>query len=430
MHFWIEKQDPKTTIFKFIDTVKNTINVGDDAIIKIDTSAGTSHYEADSKENLFSYDAIRDDNLLQVVGWLSSGQPYAVLKSISIVFHYERQQLKARLESQADRDQISLSWAGQAPQGKAAAGLLIRFMEAIFRKYDALPDSALFAVHGTQALSSASVLPEQLVHRMSESATLMNHLLVEKTKEVCDTVTDAAKKLRNEADAERAKLHDAHSDAMAQLQKEREAFEAEKKQFDDQKSTLIRRNLLSKINESLEKRGREFKLSKETYKKTWPIQAVCLLLALLALSGIFVFGQHVLAATPSPYHLLPFSTSVVTLLSTAVFYTRWHNQWVSRHADLETRNQLLEYDMLRASWVAEFLLEYKDERGQGLPDSVIQVMTKNLFEGQNKLESATHPAEDMASFITRINRVRLGSDEMEFEADTKGTKKAKAGKAR
>jgi hypothetical protein len=109
--------------------------------------------------------------------------------------------------------------------------------------------------------------------------------------------------------------------------------------------------------------GKAFQLSDETNKKGVPVQVACVVLAILAVIGITVSGYFVFTdAEAKWHHILPLTSSIMILVSTAIYYIRWNDSWLGRHADLEIRNQLLRQDMLRASWFAEMLFQYKDER--------------------------------------------------------------------
>lgn len=60
-----------------------------------------------------------------------------------------------------------------------------------------------------------------------------------------------------------------------------------------------------------------------------------------------------------------------------------------------------------------------------VPDAVIQVMTKNLFDLQAGHEPAKHPVDDLAAFIARMNRIRVGDGEIEMNAAGSGKTKEK-----
>ena len=82
--------------------------------------------------------------------------------------------------------------------------------------------------------------------------------------------------------------------------------------------------------------------------------------------------------------------------------------------------------MARASWFAEMLFEYKDDKNGTVPESVIRVMTKNLFELQaGSGDSVKHPVDDVAAFLSRVNRIRLGEGEVEMDAVANGQTKKK-----
>lgn len=423
MKIYIPKEPVDVALPKFLMTFCALFSDAYPSRFVMDTSAGTNHIDVSfHSRNEASSIAERED-VKNVLSWLNSNS-LAMLGKMQIVLNFSgtNEQLSISLIRGATSDEILLSWTANQQPAQWKSSKTTNLLNEIPKHYKASPVDNLGPAPSKSKADESNEAIRAVAYQFSEANLKLIHVVGEKLKELCDTVTTTASKLRAESDEERRQLRLEHKSAMANLQTERSQFEAEKQEFNDQKSTLVRRKLSDMMNTLLKEQGRQFELSPKTYRKSYVIFAIYALLAAAQFALAAIFCVRALE-TPALQNAIPFSLSALGFISTMIFFIRWQHNWVARHADLETRNQVLQYDMMRASWFAEFLLEYKEERAHELPDAVIQVMTKNLFEGQPVMGAASHPAEDVASFVNRLNRVRVGEKDVEIEAAPKPKRK-------
>lgn len=115
----------------------------------------------------------------------------------------------------------------------------------------------------------------------------------------------------------------------------------------------------------------------------------------------------------------PFTIAAALFAGTVIFYFRWTSRWADRlaHNDLEV--QQYASDILRASWVAELLFEYKDEQDKEIPAEVIARMTEGLFHRREFGAHAYHPSEDLASMIGGIRKIKATPSGVEIDTNLK-----------
>ena len=126
-------------------------------------------------------------------------------------------------------------------------------------------------------------------------------------------------------------------------------------------------------------------------------------------------------------HLVPAIVKQVTFsalfVTTAVFFTKWNNQWFQKHANEEFRLKRMELDIDRASWFVEMAFDWKDEKGEAIPEALIERLTHGLFV-ETSGDHPVEPSESLAHALLGAARfkVKLPGD-IEVEYDRKGVEK-------
>ncbi|MDB6024170.1 MAG: hypothetical protein JWM68_393 [Verrucomicrobiales bacterium] len=235
----------------------------------------------------------------------------------------------------------------------------------------------------------------------------MSDLLIKKTEEL-----DAAyNKRRLDLDAD-------HKQREEKLGKQEELFSLEKKKFDARENTVVRRDLLSRIEAIIEKQ-KSIEISDATIKKREPIHRFCQFAMLVAVAMAAVFGYKVFTDSVFDWHhLLPFSTGTILFVSTGIFYIRWNDQWFKDHAHAEFQNRKFYTDILRASWIAELLFEWKEKKEVPFPDTLISSYTSNLFVDTVSDARTPHPFDDLSSAMKDITKLKVGKGSVEIEKPT------------
>ncbi len=112
------------------------------------------------------------------------------------------------------------------------------------------------------------------------------------------------------------------------------------------------------------------------------------------------------------FYYFPFATSWLFFISTLVFFLTWlrSNHKASMNHDLEKVR--LEYDMHRASWLAELILEAKNPTRPGaeefdIPESLLNQLSYRLFERRDS-SKADHPIEELQRYAKQFKRLSVG----------------------
>ena len=198
------------------------------------------------------------------------------------------------------------------------------------------------------------------------------------------------------------------------------------KELDDRAAKHARRQHYKDIKEKFKSWSEEFQVTKGTtdLRKSVMLMTVILLLLFGGLAGFFLFqsttaedNTHLIAA------VIKQITFTLMFVSTAFFFIRWNNQWFQRHANEEFRLKRMELDIDRASWFVEMAFEWKDEKGEEIPTSIIDRLTVGLFSEEDR-EPLSEPHDSLTQARLGASRftVKL-SDGTEVEYDRKGVQK-------
>lgn len=211
-----------------------------------------------------------------------------------------------------------------------------------------------------------------------------------------------------------------------ELERRAAELDARKKELDDRAAKHARRQHYKDIKNKFESWSTRFEVSEGTRKLRTSVTVFTLILLLLfaGLAAWFLF-QSVTAG--DALHLVPAIVKQITFsalfVTTAVFFTKWNNQWFQKHANEEFRLKRMELDIDRASWFVEMAFEWKDEKGEEIPETLIERLTQGLFVEAGG-DHAVEPAESLAHALLGAARfkVKLPGD-IEVEYDRKGVEK-------
>ncbi len=143
-------------------------------------------------------------------------------------------------------------------------------------------------------------------------------------------------------------------------------------------------------------------------KKRQPIHFICLATMGLGLCFIAAFGYKTFTdPTADLHHIIPLSTGIVLFVSTAIFYIRWNDLWFKEHANAEFENRKFYVDVVRASWIAELLFEWKDKKEVPFPDQLITSYTTGLFQNSDIVKTTKHPFDDLKSLAGSVSEIKF-----------------------
>ncbi len=290
---------------------------------------------------------------------------------------------------------------------------------------------------GASSLSNLSNLlgPEAQKHFEAREVALA------KLEKLTATLLQDVEKARQERDREfqgkEAALEEKYEQRLAELESQHqsrqkamadrsEELDKLRKELDDRAAKHARRQHYKDIKEKFKSWSETFQVTKGTSDLRKGVFRMTLFLFLLfgGLSAYFLFqsitaqdNSHLIAA------IIKQVTFTLLFVSTALFFIRWNNQWFQRHADEEFRLKRMELDIDRASWFVEMAFEWKDEKGEEIPSSIIDRLTAGLFI-EERSEPSTEPHDSFAQALLAASRftVKL-SDGTEVEYDRKGVQK-------
>jgi hypothetical protein len=443
MDLYIEKEPAVDAVRRLIRVALGMKNFHRLTQMSVVTNAGNTSHDFQSHQTAEAQ-ILGDEWCKTQLDWLGNGR-CAELTSCTLTIHFNPQNNNKQCSLSLHRGPIY----DKIQFHSGDINIAMRGIEYIVEKYPQVADEKRRQIETAIVNSAPSDLLTEVTRRLTESAVDLRAATKEGLAQFLSGVTAIDKEIteklhveyakhRTEIEAQRVKLQ---ADAEEQrkrdqeeieaewekLRDERAKFEIKRKKLDDRRSTHVRREIFKELESKLAKQTK-VELSAETNKKLWPIWIVCGVvaagaIALGAFGGYLMLTQHQELGWMA---IAPFSSGVIVFGLNAIYFVRFANAWLARHADLETRNQLLQFDMARASWFTEMLFEYKDAKSGTVPESVIRVMTKNLFELRAGADDRVkHPVDDVAAFLERVNRIRLAEGEVEMDAAGKEQVKKK-----
>lgn len=207
---------------------------------------------------------------------------------------------------------------------------------------------------------------------------------------------------REQRNAEMQKLYDTR---FADLEKE-------KAELDLRRSTAVRRALLTDMRKLI---GEDFDVKPKTVSRRNVIHAVCIL-AMVGGSVLVYVGAHRLFQSERfDWRFMATIWSGLLLVGTTlIYYLRWNNHWFGQLVSEEFDRRKLDVDVLRASWVAEMLMEWKEERQGQFPAELLTAFTKGLFKSGGSAAPDHHPSADLAKLASDVSNLKVTNNGVEI----------------
>ena len=261
----------------------------------------------------------------------------------------------------------------------------------------AIPDAEKNALQAARTiLLDFSSQAARLSQLSASNTERMNEIIITKTEEL-----DKRYQQKNQ------ELDEKHTIKSKELEGREEAFRKERAKFDARENTVVRRDLLAKIEVILGEQ-KKIQITPETINKRLPVHGICLTAMFLALCFIGAFGYKTFSdAVADLHHIIPLSTGIVLFVSTAIFYIRWNDLWFKEHANAEFENRKFYVDVVRASWIAELLFEWKEKKEVPFPEQLITSYTTGLFQSSDIVKTAKHPFDDVKSLVGNVSEIKF-----------------------
>ena len=289
-----------------------------------------------------------------------------------------------------------------------------------------------------ETVGKLELLVSSSVEKITDKATLLE-----------DRVADRREALEKEFKNKEAELEINVSAQQEQLAKERTEFESEKAELDDRESKHVRRELREQFKKAignLEETMTMTEMTRQLHSRVNRISGALLLSLAIGLA------YHISFSTPKRSAYIEAQGTTVSSSSsektstnepeigavdqvffygtqaglalgvslTATFLIRWNGRWFQQRAQQELRFKRYSVDIERASWLVETGLEWKNETGTEVPDTLVQRLSRGLFTDEEGEIPDLHPADQLASAIMgTAASVKLKVGENEVNLDKK-----------
>lgn len=320
----------------------------------------------------------------------------------------------ARVSPAAWENEIYLSWRSDRGEPDETLRLEVAQLIAGFQKGDLKPAAAMD--------SFSEAMAAQVARLAELQASIME---------------DADLKRRSQEDAfiaRRAELEAEHAALVAQLNassveaKERVASEAarletRRKELDDRGHMHARRELRGEITKDLKARLERPGVSRQANILRWGV-------VFTAFIGIVLFGWvaavsitdlHALyrSANPDPIVLgfaslrfaLPAGAAAALLFYVLGWLRKLHSEDVNSERDLERYR----YDLDRASWAIETILEAQGKEGGTVPAEWISGVTHGLFSRSSSSNEDRDAADALGSLLNFAAKAEFGPNGPKIE---------------
>jgi hypothetical protein len=274
----------------------------------------------------------------------------------------------------------------------------------------------LVAIHES-TLERLEQLNEDLVRQSSE---FRKNLEIQYSEKVA--------KLEEGNNQLRTSLAEEHRKQLDDLLEREKQLQEKLKVIDDRDNTHVRREIRDKMLEDVKTRISNFGVSINTEKKRKPVYYG--MLSLITIFSILLFYSgyeaKVAAATNSIsmyWFWGRFTLYSLGLVGTILYYIKWENSWAEQHSSSEFQLQQFYIDVNRANWIIESCLEWRKATDSTLPKTLIQGISRNLFDKDHReKENVIHPADQLASALlgsASKAKLRIGDNELEFDKPRK-----------
>lgn len=251
--------------------------------------------------------------------------------------------------------------------------------------------------------------------------------------------------LRKAFDADKATLDAAYQDKEDQLETERQKLEVLREELGDREHKHVRRQLRDTITKDLQAEITEPKSSNRSYIYTM-LTVLVSLIAATSFGFLAYQTQNAIGNLPLDIVRDPVTDSIISsslsnspqayLLYLKLFAASgagfglfvYTISWLRRLSDDATRHQQQlqrhVFDMNRASWTIETILELSGSELPEIPEIWLQSVTSNLFEHGDVKKDETGSLQALAALLNVTSEAEIGPDGPKFKLNRRGAKKA------
>ncbi len=298
-----------------------------------------------------------------------------------------------------------------------------------------LLDEFTLEVAGTAStafsFSGFEQLVAQQISQLSELHTRIVHDAEQSRLKAADEMAAARAELDRQHDVKRAELEAAHASQLEEVAKTREALSTREKALDDRGHMHARRELREKITTSLKERLERPQLTRYALSARRNINLICLtsIVALVGYAGYAAWDMHTLLGnsnrdlTALAVATIRFGLPVAAATGLVFYLLNW---WRRVHSDdlrVERDLERYRYDIDRATWIVETILEARSKEGGEVPVDWIHGVTQGLFARGDGSDPDHEAMDALAALLGVSARAELGPGGTKFEIKRDGLKR-------
>ena len=279
---------------------------------------------------------------------------------------------------------------------------------------------------------------------------------VSKLAELAAELTIGADATRRELEIERIRLQKAfedekqaldaaHQEREAALDTEKQKLEVLRDELDDREHKHVRRQLRDTITKELNDEITAPKSSQRSFKYVY-LTVFFTMVGVLGCGYLAYEAQNAIVSLPldtvkdpetgatissslsnSPQvyllYLKMFAASAASL-GLFVYTINWLRKLSSQITLHQQKLQRHVFDMNRASWTIETILELSASELPEIPEIWLQSVTSNLFEQEDQKSDDTGSLQALGALLNITSEAEIGTDGTKFKLNRRGAKKA------
>ena len=206
------------------------------------------------------------------------------------------------------------------------------------------------------------------------------------------------------------------------LQQQREELDRREQDLDNRQHMHARRELRERISDDFKARAVKPVVSRSAFRMRWLVFVLTLAAGVgIGVFGIESFGELTAAggneAAPG-WLTITHAVRSVVLIALAVGFVAYAISWLRAiyldDVRAERRYEKYGYDIDRASFVIETIMEVGDKENMQVPDAWVDGVCRNLFQDSADRSPDNNPNHALAALFETISGAKFGPDGAEL----------------
>lgn len=292
------------------------------------------------------------------------------------------------------------------------------------------------SLHGKDGQETPySAASDLIATQIATMAELQAELLAEAQRSRLQFEKDTEERrreLEREADQQKAHNQAEFDRRLGELRVEQDALSDRARQLDDRDHMHARRKMREDITSSLRERLQQPGVSRETRQlRIWFIIGSAFgIVAFAVLAGVAAWDLHsVLTRAPDGYSLplivaaVRFSVPAALAGALLIYVLGWLKHLHAEDSRSERDLERYRYDIDRASWAIETILEVQGKEGGTVPDAWIGGVTSGLFSRADASSSERDAVDALSSLFNFAAKAEFGPNGPKLEFNRPGLRR-------